>query len=353
MKTFFYLIFSALVGLSCNFPADNKMPTETSSIATPADTTNLHIWSKIGPNRFWVTKGSLWRVESWVLDHYEPQSGKLVGVWPDNYSNTRLTELYSKWGFRGVLVDQNTFWAAFNAGFKPSSMMVGMNGSNYQTVVQNYNARAYYIGEPTDHICYGSPPYSYGDLLTIGNYVRSYIPGAKFIIDGYRRCQHFIDAGRGAADFVMYSSYKHWFDIDPIYNECWLWTSEDQRQSWSDMQGLFGSRFMSTWISGWVSSSTCGYSSDYDGDEYSVLTGHATNLGLQEIWFFIGCGTSQNELTNFAYWSWRAGWLRRFERLTYLVYECTCNGGCYDFPPSDCWTYICTEQTDIFREVYP
>ncbi len=112
--------------------------------------------------------------------------------------------------------------------------------------------------------------------------------------------------------------------------------------------------FVCTWISGRVGSSTCGVESDYDGDEYSLLTGHARNLGLSEIWFFIGCGTSQSEIGNFAFWAWKAGWLRRFERLTYLVYECACNGGCYGYPPDDeCWRYIGTEQTHILREVYP
>jgi hypothetical protein len=297
------------------------------------------------------TSGALFYEEHWVFDHYGYRERKLVGVWPDDYSQARLSELYSRWGFRGVLVDANTYGTAISVGFSPSSMMVAVNSSNYENVVQNYTARAYYSGEVTDHPCYGSPPYSYTQLVTMGSFIRSF--NRKFIIDGYRRCQHFIDAGRNAADYVMFSSYKHWFDVDPFGSECWTWISEDQQSSWDDMQSVFGSRFMSTWISGWVSTSTCGVASDYDGDEYQELTTHARDLRLQEIWFFIGCGTTADELMNFTDWVWRTGWLRKFERLTYNIYECICSNDCNNPPPGPCWRQVGTKETTTLREVYP
>lgn len=345
VKTQPIVIPCLIVALSCS-PL-----TTVGSSGSGEDTTSSADTAQLGKDRHLSPPGSEYRQEKWVFDHYKPRTGKILGVWPDSVSSTRLRELYSTWGFRGVVIDGNTYGRAVEVGFQPSDMMLHVNRDNYQYVVQNYEARAYYLGEPIDHACYGSPPYAYDELEVIGRFIRSY--NRQFVIDGYRRCGHFIDAGRNVADRVMFSSYKHWFDVDPFGSECWTWTSEDQRRSWSDMQTLFGSRFMSVWISGYVNTSTCGVASDYDGDEYETLIGHAANVGLQEIWFFIGCGTNDVELTKFTDMAWRKGWLRRFERRTYIVYECTCSEGCISTPPGGCWRQVRTEETDALREVFP
>jgi len=286
----------------------------------------------------------------WALDHYQPITGKLIGVYPDNrYSQARLTELYLKWGFRGVIVDPDySYNMAVSVGFHTSDMMVPVHWDNYNTVVPNYPAGGYYYDEPTEHGCFGRPARTQNQLEDMGNFIRSY--NRKFFIGGYKRCTHFINAG-SAADFVMYSSYKNWNEWLP---ECWLPGSSDQRDSWSDMRNWFGQKFVSTWISGRVSSSTCGNESDIDSGEYNQLIGHANNLGLRGIWFFIGCGTSENEIANFMWYAWLNGWVRRFEYKYYIIWRCLYQGP-GDCDPSDpmVWFIWGYEYTGECREYFP
>lgn len=337
-----------LIGQSCNSPTAEKNGLVEIEKRSDSSDDSSRLNRGIDPQALWYAAGSYYYEENWSFDHYEPKAGKLVGVWPDNWTSPRLSELYSIWGFRGILVyPNNDYNTALGVGFTTSNMMVAVSWEDYQSVVPNYPAFRYSAGERTDHACFGGPPYTQDRLLTMGNFIRSY--GRTFGIDGYRRCAHFTNA-TSAVDFVMYSSYKNW---NQWVSECWLPGSSDQRDSWSDMRNIFGSKFMSTWISGRVSTSTCGNETDIDSDEYWQLTGHANNLGLSEIWFFINCGTTQDELAWFTHWAWYNGWLRKFERKSYTVYECDCPAGCYSIPPGECWIPVGVQYTNVLREVFP
>jgi hypothetical protein len=205
------------------------------------------------------------------------------------------------------------------------------------------------LDEPSKHTCYANPSYTLDELITIRDYIRSF--GRKFIIGDFKRCTHFVNAGTIAVDYVMFTGYKDWHNVDPFGSECWLPFEEDQCDSWTDMRNIFGGKFMSTWLNGETNPD---HSDDYDGDEYSDLVGHATNLGLQEIWLYTWNGSSQSLLDSFTYFCWRNGWLRRFEHKIYIVFQCTCPDGCAGTPPGDCWMFVRTEPGDgTIREVYP
>ena len=65
--------------------------------------------------------------------HYEPVSGKIIGVWPDEWTVQRLRQLRLEYGFGGVVIyeSQDQYANALQAGFSPANIMVLTSNDSY------------------------------------------------------------------------------------------------------------------------------------------------------------------------------------------------------------------------------
>lgn len=186
------------------------------------------------------------------------------------------------------------------------------------------------------------------DIRAYANAVR----GAQYVIDGFRMCPH-LTAGVIDVDRVMYSSYRHWYIFMDI--ECWIPVDHsDQWPDWSSMKNYYGSKFASTWIGGHDDLPTCDGCGDQPG-EIPLLIGHATNLGLSEIWLYCANGTAPGRLESFTYQAWESGWLRRFEREYFIWWRCNFPDPCANCDPDspEGWVFDFYDYTGNIREVYP
>jgi ATP-dependent helicase YprA (DUF1998 family) len=111
----------------------------------------------------------------------------------------------------------------------------------------------------------------------------------------------------------------------------------DQRSIWTDFRNDEGVKNPSNWI----------HSTRDCVNESSQLIGHANNLGLNSLWFFIGSDGNPDNIGAFCNAAWQNGWLKKYIRKWYDIYECTCPDGCTSWPPGGCWTYVRSESTNI------
>jgi len=246
--------------------------------------------------------------------HYEPVSGKIIGVWPDEWTVQRLRQLRLEYGFSGVVIYESPdqYTNALQAGFSPANIMVLTSNDSYIFAVDNLPAGIYYLDEPAEHNCSGQPSggrlYTPQELATRRDYIHANRPGAKFVIGGYKRCNHNLIAST-YADLFMYSSYMNWDELGiPLCflnigwgntaESPWLPGNDDQRDSWTAVRQSYGSKFMITWIHG-------------GGDEYSTLFPHANQLGLNGLWQFNRAPIDSARLESFCATAWENGWLAR------------------------------------------
>jgi len=246
--------------------------------------------------------------------HYEPVPGKTIGVWPDEWTVQRLTQLRFEYGFSGVVIYESpTQYAnALQAGFSPADIMVLTSNDSYIFAVDSLPAGIYYLDEPAEHNCTGQPSggrlYTPQELATRRDYIHTNRPGAKFVIGGYKRCNHNLIAST-YADLFMYSSYMNWDEVGipicfvnigwgNVVESPWLPGDDDQRNSWTAVRQSYGTKFMITWIHG-------------GGDEYSTLFPHANQLGLNGLWQFNRAPIDSARLELFCATAWENGWLAR------------------------------------------
>jgi hypothetical protein len=263
--------------------------------------------------------------------HYEPVAGRTVGIWVDGWASGQLAVFKEQYGFNAALVTPyyKDYDSARAAGFPPSSLMMDVVADHYQAVVQQYEAGWYYIDEPVEHDCWGhassgGPLFTPTELASRRDFIRQYRPGAKFVISGYKRCSHLRGAGP-SCDIIMYASYQNWKKL--TFSLCspnmgwgdkreagWYSSGGDQRPSWTDMRSVFGTKFGMTWVHG-------------GGDEYDILLGHASNLGLNGVWVYHEGPIPSDKMEQFLAAAVKYGWLRRVDgparRVAYASQQAT------------------------------
>jgi hypothetical protein len=328
-------ILIQLMFLSSCKVSNQNLPTAPQEIAKQ-DTSNEngnHILSKIQPDRFWASYGSLWYLYDWRFDHYEPKSGKTVGVWPVDYSTSNLTTLRTHWGYSGIFIgaDQTQYNNTISAGYTLSNIMVGLTGvpdANRASYISSFgNVFAYYVDEPADQ------NHSMGGIRNVLNSLNF---NSLFVISGYKRTDA-LNSCVDAADKVMFSSYIHWYELLPGVWVSWP-EDDDQRPDWSDMQNRYGSKFSMTWIN------------STEISEFGDLFGHAQNLGLTGVWVYTLAGHQTDEFGNISAAAYAHGFLRRFSREWKNQYKCINPNGTYTFPPSSDWVYMGSSPTDNLNE---
>ncbi|MFC2084493.1 3-coathanger stack domain-containing protein [Bacteroidota bacterium] len=213
---------------------------------------------------------------SWI-DYYQPAEGKEVGIWP-NFKQwadpVLLKELRLNWGFNYVLAYPDTtpriYETILNSGYDSTRIMVKVNPEGEYTIetLSKYPASwGYYVDEPAER------EYKLSWFSELKHIVNQNYPSAKLVTSGYKRNSDFRNFGN-IADIVMFSSYKHWWEFLGFWVACCP-EDQDQRPDWSDMQGIFGSKFSTTWIG-----------AHRDLNEYEDLLGKARNLGLNSVWLY-------------------------------------------------------------------
>lgn len=323
------VLFSSCKDSNQNLPtAPQKMANQD----TTQDNGN-HILSKIQPDRFWASYGSLRYSYDWRFDHYEPKSGKTVGVWPVDYSTSNLTTLRAHWGYSGIFIgaNQTQYNNSISAGASLNNIMVGLTGvadADRAGYINNFgNVFAYYVDEPADQ------NHSMGGIRDVLNALNF---NSFFVISGYKRT-YALNVGVEQADKVMFSSYKHWYEILPGIWVSWP-VDDDQRPDWSDMQNRYGSKFSMTWIN------------STEISEFDDLFGHAQNLGLTGVWVYTLDGHQTDEFGNISAAAYAHGFLRRFYREWKNEYKCINPYGTSTYPPSSDWVCIGSSPTNNLNE---
>ena len=207
--------------------------------------------------------------------YYDPINNKIIGIWPHDirYSDlSLLKELKYRWGFNNILLQEKRGFEDYKmilkAGYDSSKIMRHLTMDTYQKKVNEVPEMwAYYIDEPADR----------GENLTvwtsITDWIRNKYPNTQIVISGYKRDSFLKDFVNTIADHVMYSSYKHWWQVFGIW---FSWPENpDQRSSWIDMKNIFGSKFSLTWVG-----------AHKDLLEYDNLLGKAKDLGLNGVFLF-------------------------------------------------------------------
>lgn len=211
---------------------------------------------------------------SWYK-YYTPVNGKIIGIWPhpDRYNDiSRLKELKYKWGFSYVVywfpMGNNAFNLLKQVGYDPgTNIMMNVEGSDYTNAAQYDKCWGYFLDEPE------YKNISLSTVQTIKSWLNTNFPNVPFLSSGYKRDSYLKDLTYNIADQVLFSAYIHWWEV----LGAWIsWpVNPDQRDDWTDMKNLFGSKFTMTWIS-----------ANQDLSEYNVLIGHALNLGLTGLWLY-------------------------------------------------------------------
>jgi hypothetical protein len=246
--------------------------------------------------------------------HYEPVPGKLMGIWPGNWSLERLLQLRYRFGFShvGIFPQTYNYENAIGAGFAPNNIMVGL--WDLHTSVDSFPAAMYYTDEPVEHDCFGgsggTPLLNPEVLLELGSYIHQARPGSMFVMSGYKLCSHNRIA-LGYCDAFMYSAYQSWNQVSwfrcnvnlgwgDASEYAWIPGSDDQSASWTATRSAYGAKFFMTWVNG-------------ASDEYSQLFATANNLGLTGIWQYNppDAPLDTAHMESYCYAAWQNGWLTR------------------------------------------
>lgn len=297
-------------------------------------------------------------VELWKLDHYSPKSGRLIGIWPYNFSPTLLYEYKTRWGYNGIFVTNKAGYKnAIDAGYKKENIIMNVaykKGTlDYQDIIVSCDAGRYYIDEAVNHSCYGKGNkrlYYPEELRSLKEFIIENRKGSLFVSSGYKRCSH-LDTLTLIADKIMYSGYSDWYlSVFPCLNLdigwgasvefAWLPGSDDQRSSWKDMKKRYGSKFSMTWIN------------SYESNEFDDLFDEAMELGLNEVWIYTLDKPDSSQFENICNAAYKYGFLRRFLKKYLYTYKCICKKGCNGFQPenTECWQLEKEDSTDILKE---
>lgn len=302
--------------------------------------------------------GSEKTIEVWKLDHYSPEPGKLIGIWPSDYSVSDMITYRTHWGYRGIfLSNKSQYKNALEAGYKSDEIMMSvafnLGTLDYREIILSCNAGRYYIDETVNHSCYGygnKRLYNPEELRNVREFIHTHRKGSEFVSSGYKRCTHF-DTLTTIVDKIMYSGYSEWYvSVFPCLGInmgwgadvefAWLPGSEDQRGSWMDMKKRYGSKFTMTWVN------------SYEITEFDDLFAQAVESDLNEIWIYTLDEHHSDQFGSICQAAYHHGFLKRILRKYQEIYKCICREGSVGFKPDDlkCWRLEKEIPTSVLRE---
>jgi hypothetical protein len=247
--------------------------------------------------------------------YYIPVPGKILGTFPHENrwgDIQKFKELKYRWGFNYILFGigngNDRLSMVKQVGYTPSTnILMSVEANYYQPAIQYDECWGYYIDEPADRLI------PFNTVQSMRDYLKSNFPNSLFVISGYKRNSDLIDYTNLLADKVLFSSYVHWWEFLGF----WIsWPVDpDQRDDWTDMKNLFGSKFSMTWMS-----------ANQDMSAYNSLLGHARNLGLEGVWLYqdpVGTEVDDGNLTAFCDAAVSSGFLTSYYQ---QVRDCYVNG---------------------------
>ncbi|MFH1197315.1 MAG: hypothetical protein V1720_16570 [bacterium] len=250
----------------------------------------------------------IFKLTVWKVDHYSPIDGKIVGIWAQTsrlQNAVTISKLKNKFGFNYLFMggDQAQFDLILNSGYSNDKIMVGISPGDYDSRIQQFGTvHAYYIDEPYER------GYSIDVMNGIRNAINNYAPGSKLIISGYRRTASLREYVN-SSDGILFSSYKHWYEILPGVWVSWP-VDPDQRPDWRDMRNRYGEKSFLNWIGAHL-----------DFSEYPDLLACARSLSLPGVWLYqLQEGEdSDDNILGFCHAAFNNGYLKAFVRK--YIYE--------------------------------
>lgn len=208
---------------------------------------------------------------------FVPKGDYKVGIWPnpDYWGNPqKLKKLRSHFGFSQVLTKPlettELYDNAISAGYENSDIVFQMQPKygNPDFIYSLYpEVGGYYIDEPGDD---DIPMDWFNKIVSLTN---QNTDSSQIMISGFKRNGDFRKFGN-LSDVVMFSSYKHWWEIFGLWLSCCP-EDQDQRPDWENMASMFGAKFSTSWVG-----------AHRDENEYDDLFGKARNLNLNGLWLY-------------------------------------------------------------------
>ncbi len=222
----------------------------------------------------------------WSFDHYTKRGDKWLGIWPYSYSISVLKDFKTTWGYTKVVVDPNgNYSKVLNAGYSADDIMVKLPSySSYQSVVQQYNAKYYFIDEP---IRRGT--YSKEQLVEIANYIVSVRANSGLMISSF-----WYNPYLGPTFDLLYV-VNH---TSNAYIQCDQYDG-DQRGLWTGFHQSIGDRNPSDWVN----------TVRDDVSEFNQLFAKANNLNLKSLWLYTRDG-NHGAAADFSDYGWQNGFFK-------------------------------------------
>jgi hypothetical protein len=317
----FIVLFVSVLQLSC---LDGEKSTPTLANSDVSAKTQSSAQTKIGPppvtqsvkpmlsycddGRYCVTRVGPWG----SFDHYLAQDGKSIGYW---FSPNGPVQLRQTYGFKRAVINEYEYATYVNTyGYLPENLLVNIDKTNPGATIDACpGVTEYYTDEPItgklwgqlDIINVADCAHSRGKHYGVGE------QGTFLFAPPNEALTYFNSTVIPHLDFITYTNYENWNSTQT--------NTPDQRPTWTYMKQFYGVKFDRVWISSFKDSRDW-HSGD---DEYANLLGHASNLGINIVFFFADAGT-QRQLESFCDSGWRSGgWLRKFVQQVMQKWCCT------------------------------
>ncbi len=315
MRNFFFLILVILTGckqydISQKSETGSKLETK-SALVSPSGITG----ENIGNIKETVDSNGIKIVRKWEFDHFEPESNRVIGLWPECCGNKKfagIKEYKDKWGFNAVIVAgmENSFQMAIRNGYEPQNIFAVVHqfktADKIINVIDNLDAKIYYIDEPLER-----GDFSPEELIRIAKHLEVVKPGAKLILGSYQLTWWFY---KFFPPVTYGSAYGEILDsTNNVLLMCDLYTG-DQTSDWKSFYDTYGAENIYGHF----------IHSKIDSNEYVKLL-DTTNFrsDIKRIFYFHGSNGAPGKTQEFCETAWRKGWMKKFEREFIYYLKCT------------------------------
>lgn len=326
----FFLVFSSLLYFSCNEDNSVSINPETKKITLQKSkwklVTDSTIIDKIKKNKFKTDSIVIGAypcgvkdVYVWGTDHYEITNGKYLGILPQNFSQSSYNSYKNFYGFNQIIVasTQHISWA-LNAGYTRDFLMGNVNFSPGSVDQLGY-LKYYYLDEPIERNG------TVEGVRWLAQFIHEEYPTSLLMLGSYKLPTDWYDILTGTTYGQLYSSILNNASNTRMmcdqYYDGTVFYGPDQVPHWNAFKNSYGqSRVFTHWISG-----------DIDGGEqnqFGYLLDAATNLGINNLWLFMGGSGNSSFIDWFCDVAHQKYWMNKYERRYCIEYRCSYSNPC-------------------------
>ncbi len=260
----------------------------------------------------------------WVYQNqYRSVSGKHLGIWASS-DVISLSKAYNQYGFNEVSIDFSDTSNAFQAGFKPDSIMIFLNTSIPDYYITNARSFGYYFfDEPVKNGIGPTTILGYAETILQKNsnskcliseykWTKPALCNAYFVYDGPTVWNYLESPNMG----VMCDQY--WLD-----NECGTMVD-----FWNEYFNYYNPFSFSDWMDNTMNNSG-GWSSCFSW----------ANSHINQIWLFADGAGNESVIQNYCQTAWYTSWLLRFAKQLIIIWKCNSSSPCTNcsYPSSGNW----------------